>query len=986
MEKKFSLFNYFHIASYMVLLALVTVLITFVFYDANTKFKQESIKIEQEQLKSKKKKLKESVQNFVNYIYLRQKEVYAQTKESAKARTLRAYDIAMNLYQTYKNQRSDAEIQEMIIAVLQSFKYKNKQEYYFIVQRNGTGLLFPIEPSLKGKNVLETTNQHAKEVSQKILNTMRNKKEGFLEYKWKQSYHDKHQYDKISYMKVFEPYDWIIGTGVYVKDIEAKIKDEIVNDDNRLRYSKNYIFIGKWDGTSLTYPTKNKNMYDVVDKSGYYVVRELIKKAKEGGGFISYTMPKLQHERSIKKLSYVQGIPQWHWYVGSGVYLDDMNHEIEVLRKAIVQRSNEQLVYMLVFVLGVAGIFAWFYTFITKKIKKDFLVFSDFFDTLSHRNFFINTHALKFSEFRELAHHANKMLESKLKVMEDLEAYKKIVSNSDDFLALIDQNYIYRAISGGYETLFQKSKEEILGKSIASLLGEEFFYKNIKKYSDRALSGVSFEREYWYVTNEQRYYFHAKYFPYFNHPDDTLPAAYVVSARDITEKKKYHDQLIASEKELVFLAHNDALTSLPNRLLLLDRIQQAVAHHHRYGNKFAVCYIDLDNFKKINDSYGHSYGDEVLKQFSQKVLKIIRESDTLSRIGGDEFILLLETIKDPVEVLSVMLKIQNIFLEPFIIKDFTFFLSCSIGISVYPDHGSNSETLIKNADIAMYKAKNSGKNTHAFFKDEMSIATVAKVNIENDLREAINKQQFQVYYHPQVDLKTQKLVGLEALLRWNHPEKGLLLPRHFIDICEETRLIISIGEWVMRQSCEDLLSLQHEGLLSKDVRISINVSGVQIEYSDFLPVVQDVIETTAIDPQILEIEITESFIMQDPKRWINLLEVLREMHVKIVIDDFGTGYSSLSYLLRLPIDKLKVDMSFVSNIPEDEDACAIVRTILDLASNMKISSLAEGIETKEQEQYLAKHGCEQGQGYLYAKPMSLEMLKTWIKNRNTTHH
>ena len=394
----------------------------------------------------------------------------------------------------------------------------------------------------------------------------------------------------------------------------------------------------------------------------------------------------------------------------------------------------------------------------------------------------------------------------------------------------------------------------------------------------------------------------------------------------------------------------------------------------------ALCFIDLDNFKKINDSFGHSYGDEILKQFSERIGNVIRTCDTLSRIGGDEFILLVENIEEMNEIDPIITKIQTIFNEPFLVKEQKFFLSASIGISLYPEHGLESETLIKNADAAMYKAKDAGKNTYAFYTLDMTIASYERIGMENALREAISAKQFLVYYQPQIDFKTNTVCGLEALVRWNHPLEEILSPSRFIELAEETRLILEIGAFVLEQACFDLLSLRKEGLFEGTV--SVNISGVQIEYSDFLKTLEHTIEISGVDPSLLEMEVTESFIMNDPERWIALLKQMQALGVSIAIDDFGTGHSSLSYLRKLPIDKLKVDMSFVKDIPQREDACAIVNSIIDLAHNMKIATLAEGIETKEQERYLQEHGCEQGQGYLYAKPMNVKDLKVWMMNRH----
>ena len=341
---------------------------------------------------------------------------------------------------------------------------------------------------------------------------------------------------------------------------------------------------------------------------------------------------------------------------------------------------------------------------------------------------------------------------------------------------------------------------------------------------------------------------------------------------------------------------------------------------------------------------------------------------------------MIENIRYISEIEIILEKIKAIFEKPFINKEQKFFLSASMGVSFYPEHGIDSETLIKNADTAMYKAKDAGKNTYAFYTLDMTAASYERIGMENALREAIKGEQFVAFYQPQVNLQTGQLIGLEALIRWQHPLEGLLPPGRFIALAEETRLIVEMGAWILKRTCLDVYALQQEKLFNGTV--SINVSGVQIEFSDFYATLKQILHETCIEPSLVEIEVTESFIMHDPERWITLLKKMQSLGINIAIDDFGTGYSSLSYLRKLPINKLKVDMSFVRDIPDQEDACAIVDSIINLAKTMKLTTLAEGIEDEKQESYLAQHGCEQGQGYLYAKPMSLEDLKRWICERS----
>ena len=986
LKRKLSLFNYFHIISLAMFIAFTAIFLFLTIRNTHQNFEQEAIIFKTTYLEEKKKILKNEVKRFVDYIYATQYEGIEKSKNIIQERVIEAYDIATALHEKYKHTHSAAQIKSMIIETLSMIHFENNMGYYFVIDNQKGDILLTDRKELEGKDNFK--NAEGRYIVQEMISFVRAKHEGFYDYTFSKPKHEGLSFKKISYLKLFEPYNLSIGTGLYRDEIEQKIKNEITNNTPRLLFdteNKNYIFISTWKGLALTYPAAGKNMYTLQDKNGKFLVQELIEVSQSGGGFVEYVMPSILNQRNEQKLSYVLGIRNWEWYVGAGIYIDDINTEIEKLRKNMEDGLKKSIMSIVLTVLGFSIVLWACYFYISGKLKKDFEIFTDFFDSLASKEKKIDLQDIKFGEFIHLAEHANAMLDSKTKADIYLERYQKIVSKSDDFLAYIDDTYTYLAVSQGYLDFFGKNESEVVGKSMPELFGQTYFDKEIKSTCDRALSGESFEREFWVKSPTGEYCFlHIKYFPYISSYDENKKniKAYVVSARDITDKKINEEKILASEKQLEYLAHNDSLTGLPNRLVLNDRILHAITLSARNNEILGLCFLDLDNFKKINDSFGHSYGDAILQQFSQRVEVLIRSCDTLSRIGGDEFILLVEKLMHTSEIEPIIKKLQSVFIDPFIVKDQKFFLTASIGISFYPEQGLDSETLIKNADAAMYKAKSMGRNTYAFYTTDMTIASYERIGIENALREAISLKQFVVYYQPQIDLSTNALIGLEALVRWNHPIEGILAPGRFITVAEETRLIIDIGSFVLEQASKDIISL-HQLQLFKGT-ISVNVSGVQIEYSDFLKTLQEIISTTGVSAEILEMEITESFIMNDPEKWITLLKAMRRLGVKIAIDDFGTGHSSLSYLRKLPIDKLKVDMSFVRDIPHHEDACAIVNSIISLARNMKIETLAEGIETKEQEAYLREHHCEGAQGYLYAKPMSFNDLKVWIGNRSVS--
>ncbi|MBN2865388.1 MAG: EAL domain-containing protein [Thiotrichales bacterium] len=449
------------------------------------------------------------------------------------------------------------------------------------------------------------------------------------------------------------------------------------------------------------------------------------------------------------------------------------------------------------------------------------------------------------------------------------------------------------------------------------------------------------------------------------------------TAVDITELQE-------SEVQLAFLAHHDPLTGLMNRTLLHSRLEHAMQLCKREETLVAVCFIDLDDFKYINDRYGHAMGDRVLIEIASRLKKRVREEDSLSRIGGDEFVVVIESLPDEQTAQIIFNDFLQVFEAPIVIDKTEFSLSISMGISFFPQHGTTIDRLNRNADTAMYRAKQMGKNAFQVYKESMSKDLVGRLELEADLKMAITHNQFELHYQPKVNLKSSKVVGFEALIRWNHPTKGLIRPDHFIPLAEELGCIVPIGEWVLEQACRDLLTLQDDAHFYGT--IAVNVSGVQLENGEFIKTVEAIFDQLEITPQDIELEITESAIMNNPMRWINLLAQLRFMGFKISIDDFGTGYSSLSYLKKLPVNQLKIDKSFVDDLTFDEEDSVIVSAVISLASAMHMGCVAEGIETQAQLAKLIEMGCEQGQGYLFSKPLPVQEVKAWLLDINSVQN
>jgi len=428
----------------------------------------------------------------------------------------------------------------------------------------------------------------------------------------------------------------------------------------------------------------------------------------------------------------------------------------------------------------------------------------------------------------------------------------------------------------------------------------------------------------------------------------------------ITERKLH-------EAEIQFQATHDALTGLPNRTLLYDRMQQAVLHSERYGNLTAIAFLDLDQFKFINDSLGHQVGDELLKITAQRLTSCLRESDTVARQGGDEFVLLLTDQPNEEAITQTMQRVLHEVSQPWKANDLDFQITCSIGLTLCPDDGRDAETLLKNADSAMYKAKELGRNNFQYFSAEMNTSVTDRLELLNRLRQAITNEDFVLHYQPKVSLASHRIVGAEALVRWNSAHSGMVSPASFIPLAEETGLIIPLGIWVLRTACRQNRAWQDAGY--PPIPISVNLSPRQLARGDIVEVVKRILDETGLQAQYLELEITESVMTTDVEKSFALLTQLRALGVKISLDDFGTGYSSLSYLKRFPVDTLKIDQSFVRDIATDQDSGAIVKAIISLGRNLNLTVLAEGIETQDQFRFLLANGCDEGQGYLMSKPI-----------------
>ncbi|NOQ87361.1 MAG: EAL domain-containing protein [Gammaproteobacteria bacterium] len=434
------------------------------------------------------------------------------------------------------------------------------------------------------------------------------------------------------------------------------------------------------------------------------------------------------------------------------------------------------------------------------------------------------------------------------------------------------------------------------------------------------------------------------------------------------------------ESNLKHLAHHDALTNLPNRLLLDARLNHAIERAKRDDLQVAVMFLDLDHFKTINDSLGHDVGDQLLISISRRLLNCVREDDTVARLGGDEFIIIIEQVRDIGDLDALLKKIMKVTSQPAVINNHELITSTSIGISIYPDDGKNAEQLMRNADAAMYHVKENGRNKYHFYTRDLTSSAYDRVIVEYDLKRAIENKEIQVYYQPQVSLDTNKIVGVEALVRWDHPKLGILPPKQFLYIADQTGLINDIGEIVLTTACQQIVKWKQQGLPIETV--AVNLAGNQIYHGDLVTTVKTILQKTNCKKEWLELETTEDIIIQKPKQSISTLQKLHDLGVSLAIDDFGTGYSSLSYLKQLPVNKVKIDRSFIRDISDDKEDATLVLAIITMGKSLNLKLIAEGVEHSAHETFLRTHGCEYAQGYLYSGPVPAEDIEKLFADKD----
>lgn len=718
-----------------------------------------------------------------------------------------------------------------------------------------------------------------------------------------------------------------IVQNVYLSNQDLPKKQIIEKIKDRLRYARfwnetGYFFMYNMSGDCLLLPTipslENTNLINQQDPKNTYIIREFIKIVQnEDHGFLEWFWYKPNEKIMKKKIGFVKFFEPLNILIGTGRYEEDV---IDLLKARMYKLFEED--------------------------KKIFFIYD-----------------------------VGKNLIIKNSKSINKENVSRIVQGSK----IVPEGYFINDSASFYFNLYKKANE---GTLYVRYLDDFDWIIGVDTYNEEVLKNLKREKE----ELDQGYIVVIKNRMFF--ASIIIVLVLLVTSFFATKLKKilgtYQKNLInqykVTLKQQEKLAHNlkhDYLTSLPNRILLTDRLDQFIKHSHRSDKKIAVMFVDVDKFKSINDSLGHDVGDILLQEIAKRLQGAIRESDTVARFGGDEFVILVDEVTNIHDIIKVIDKIQSVIAQKIVINKIAHHITLSMGISVFPNDGNSVKILLKNADMAMYKAKNGGGNNYRFFMPAMNDEIQNQIELETSLRVAVIKKELVLHYQPLIETKNGKIVGVEALVRWNHPTRGLIFPDQFIDIAEQSSVILNMGEWIVHEAMRQMSEWKSKGYGLQ--KMSINIAIKQLEDRSFVECMKEKLKTTTCQADWIEIEIIERFAMKDIVKSIEILNEIRQMNIDIAIDDFGTGHSSLAYLKQLPITKLKIDRAFVNNVLSSYEDKAIAESILALGSGLNLKVLAEGIETKEQKEFFINSNCEQMQGYLFSKPLCAEEVEVLLQ-------
>ena len=862
------------------------------------------------------------------------------------------FDMAQAIHARESPHRTEAEVKALIVEALRPIRFYGGRGYYFIDDMQGRFVLLPTAPRLEGQLLPDNQDDTGRFVMRGLIDAARKPRgDGFFSYRWYRPDTADQMADKLAYVRHFAPYDWLIGAGDYTYEWERLQQEEALERLHGLRFGRSGHFgVLDRDGLILLAPSDATLAGVHFDKAPAIegaALAQIHAKAAQGGGLLRYTWPGTEAGTTATKVALVRTHEPWGWVLVASVFEDEFQLELAAERNADSAGST-QLVYRMLmsvlFALLAASAATVMYSRWAKRVFREY-------------------HDKNLAQREALAAQAAELREGESKLA-------AILDSVEAFIYIKGPDYRYQYVNKQVCALFNCSREDVVGKD-DSFFFDEATARALRLNDARVIENgerVALEEANVRAGVPGAMTFLSVKIP-LRREDGSIYALCGIST-DISKRKLLEDEI----RQLAFY---DVLTGLPNRRLLIDRLQQQLANSARRRGRGAVLFIDLDNFKTLNDTLGHDKGDVLLQEVARRLVQAVRQIDTVARLGGDEFVVMVTNLfGDEAEAATqarlIGEKILDKLGQPYNFSGQPHFSTPSIGITLFSGSEVSVDDLLKQADLAMYQAKAAGRNTICFFDPQMQAALNARAILEGDLRSGLRSGQFLLYYQAQVNQSGQ-LIGAEALVRWQHPERGLVEPAAFIPLAEETGLILQLGAWVLDTACEQL---RHWGdsIETAALTLSVNVSARQFRQDDFVAQVLGALARSGANPCCLKLELTESLLLNEIEETIGRMNALKAHGVGLSLDDFGTGYSSLSYLKRLPLEQIKIDRTFVRDLLVDPSDAAIASAIISLAESLGLSVIAEGVENVEQRDALARQGCSAYQGYYFGRPGPVEDL------------
>ncbi|HCY88474.1 MAG TPA: diguanylate cyclase [Desulfobacteraceae bacterium] len=866
-------------------------------------------------------------------------------------------EIIRWIYQTAQiNGIGESEARKQAVEVLAS-QTIGKTGYIYCIDSNGIAVVHPVA-GVRGKDFSY----------REFIQSQISKKQGYLEYDWKNP-NETSRRPKALYMVYFEPWDWIISVSSYKSEFSSLISiDDFREQIETLTFGETgYSYIVDTKGNSIIHPELSGNVLDITDSHGRHIVREMIERRS---GYITYNWRNPSESVAREKFVAFDHMPTLDWIIASSSYTAEVFGPLAELK--------QMFMLVLVVSLTLTGAVT---LMISASITKPLSTLIQRFEQGARGDWSLKIMNTRHDEIGQLWSNFNRFMDqlttsrndliAEIKVREtaenQLKLFEKVFENTSEGICITDDQGTIKAVNNAFTRITGYGADEVLGENPRILRSDRHDPKFYEQMWASLIKDGYWSGEIWNRKKSGEAY--PELLSISSIRETGTTDKYIAVFHDISEMK-------LKEHQIEHLAYHDPLTNLPNRSLLKDRLVQAISDARRSGEMIQILFLDLDNFKNVNDTVGHAKGDELLKETARRLEGIVRDGDTVSRLGGDEFIIMIPHMHQTGEMLAMVERIQSVFDTPFELGGQRFHVTGSIGMAVYPLDGTNEDSLIKNADLAMYQTKNTGKNHYSVFEPQMASKISERVRMEADLREGIKANEFQVYFQPRIDAATGQPKGMEALARWIKKDGSLVPPNEFIPLAEESGLIIPFGEQIFDKSVTQALDIRSRTGI--DLKLSVNVSPRQFEDPNFESMIKEILDRTGFPGDRLEIEITESILVKDINRATKRLKSLARLGITTAIDDFGTGYSSLAYIKRLPISVLKIDKTFVDNLPHDKEDMVIVETTILMANKLNLLLVAEGVETREQLDVLSRMGSMEIQGYLFSPPLPKDKFETWL--------